>query len=187
MRKKGQQARITLNSSKRKIYFNNKKKPKKKKENNKSCEVHRELRRGNNHQQRMPAAGSNKNKNNKRTTKARNEFSQSMPPDRPVRHDATSNNNNRREGNPHINTHTHTQTHTWTGNVQACVHARLYIGGNYSALATGRRRRRRIVNDNNAHWANESLTPRDALLRVCVCESVYVSVACGQESARSQF
>lgn len=59
----------------------------------------------------MPAAGSNKNKNNKRTTKARNEFSQSMPPDRPVRHDATSNNNNRREGNPHINTHTHTHTH----------------------------------------------------------------------------
>lgn len=59
----------------------------------------------------MPAAGSNKNKNNKRTTKARNEFSQSMPPDRPVRHDATSNNNNRREGNPHINTHPHTHTH----------------------------------------------------------------------------
>lgn len=118
----------------------------------------------------MPAAGSNKNKNNKRTTKARNEFSQSMPPDRPVRHDATSNNNNRREGNPHINTHTH--THTWAGNVQACVHARLYIGGNYSALATGRRRRRRIVNDNNAHWANESLTPRDALLCVCVWDCV---------------
>lgn len=79
------------------------------KENNKNCVVHRELRRGgNNQQQRMPAAGSNKNKNNMRTTKARNEFSQSMPPDRPVRHDATSNNNNKeREGNPHINTHTH--------------------------------------------------------------------------------